>query len=823
MHNEISLNKNNKITKISRCFMLVSGVLFLFQHSIATAQTDAGVIRGKIVDETEMPLFAVSVALGTSGRGTVTDADGTFAIRGVESGYHTLLTSAVGYKRKSVRVEVPTDDQIHVTIRMEEETLEIDEVKVIGKNQAAIQREKGFAISGVDMQEFELQTVQAADMLDRTAGVRIRREGGLGSDVQYNINGLSGKSIKIFLNGIPIDNYGASFSLSSIPNSMIERIDVYKGVVPAYLGDDALGGAINVITRKSFVNSLNVSYSTGSFNTHQAAADGRFRDERTGFTFSGNAFYNYSDNDYEVWGDKVYTVDEQGKKEYITARRFHDSYQSAGIKADVGFTNVAWADRFMVGGLISEMEKDIQHGMTMEIVYGNRAAAQNTGLIHAEYRKRNFLIEHLDVDLFTSFSRLERQIVDTIPYMYNWRGNRVYNERTGEWYEWSGGAEAGDPTLNKDDEKKWSGRIKMQYRLNGRNKVAFNLLASDFSRNPDDPLLPRSERELIDTRYLTKNVWTFNYEHAALEDKLKATAFFKYYFQNLRLKDAVRSRTEGLTSIELDDDTRDKGYGIAASYAITPQIKLMASAEDALRLPSGSEIFGVVSENIDPAYDLKPERSRNLNLGFDAGPFQLGLHQMGLTTNFFYRDITGMIKRGVPDQFSESTPHVNLDDVRSTGVDVEVNYHYQQSISWISGVSLSNPRFNREFNDEGAKYNYYGDRLRNEPYFTINSNLVIRKRDLFQKGSEWSLQYNFSYVHEFYRNWASLGGANKDVIPTQIVHDAGMRYTFPGQKLTLSADVRNIFNEQVFDNWALQKPGRALYAKISYKINSFKP
>ncbi|WP_036163405.1 TonB-dependent receptor [Marinilabilia salmonicolor] len=794
-------------------------LIFFLQHSFALAQVNGGIIEGQIVDEAEMPLFAVSVALGNSGRGTVTDADGKFVLRGVESGHHTLLTSAVGYKRKSVRVAVPTEAPVQLTIRMEEETLEIDEVRVVGKNQAAMQREKGFAISGVNMQEFELQTVQAGDMLDRTAGVRIRREGGLGSDVQYNINGLSGKSIKIFLNGIPIENYGASFSLSSIPNSMIERIDVYKGVVPAYLGDDALGGAINVITRKRFVNSLNVSYSVGSFNTHQAAADGRFRDERTGFTFNGNAFYNYSDNDYEVWGDKVYTVDEQGKKEYITARRFHDSYQSAGIKADVGFTNVPWADRFMVGGLISEMEKDIQHGMTMEIVYGNRAAAQNTGLLHAEYRKRNFLTDDLEVDLFTSFSRLERRIVDTIPYMYNWQGSRVLNERTGQWYEWSGGAEAGDPTLNEDKEDKWSGRVRMQYLLSDRNKLSFNLLASNFSRRPDDPLRPESERELIDTRYLSKRVWTLNYEHAALGDKLKATAFFKYYFQNLRLKDAVRSRNEGLTSIELDDDTRDKGYGVALSYAVHPELKLMASAENALRLPSGSEIFGVVSENIDPAYGLKPERSRNLNLGFDAGPFQLGLHQVGVSTNFFYRDITGMIKRGVPDQFSESTPHVNLDDVRSTGVDVELNYHYQRTLSWVNGASLSNPRFNREFNDEGAKYNYYGDRLRNEPYFTFNSNVVFRKTDLFKKGSEWSLQYNFSYVHEFYRNWASLGGANKDVIPTQIVHDAGMRYTFPGQKLTLSTDVRNMFNEQVFDNWALQKPGRAFYAKITYKIN----
>lgn len=80
------------------------------------------------------------------------------------------------------------------------------------------------------------------------------------------------------------------------------------------------------------------------------------------------------------------------------------------------------------------------------------------------------------------------------------------------------------------------------------------------------------------------------------------------------------------------------------------------------------------------------------------------------------------------------------------------------------------------------------------------------------------MYYNLGYVHEFYRNWPSIGGANKDVIPSQLVHDVGVAYTFPKDKLTLSADARNLLNEQVFDNWALQKPGRAFYVKASYSI-----
>ena len=43
-------------------------------------------------------------------------------------------------------------------------------------------------------------------------------------------------------------------------------------------------------------------------------------------------------------------------------------------------------------------------------------------------------------------------------------------------------------------------------------------------------------------------------------------------------------------------------------------------------------------------------------------------------------------------------------------------------------------------------------------------------------------------------------------------------YTFPANKITLSFDVKNIFNQQIFDNFGLQKPGRAFFAKITYSI-----
>jgi hypothetical protein len=230
------------------------------------------------------------------------------------------------------------------------------------------------------------------------------------------------------------------------------------------LSDDALGGAINVVLKKSMRNSLSASYSFGSFNTHQANVNGAYRNDSTGFTARGSVFYNYSDNNYEVWGEKVYITNPlTGKVERIRAKRFHDSYNSWGGKAEVGFTDVKWADQLLLGVIFSDMQRDVQHGATMEIVYGNRYATQNTQQLSLNYAKKNFFIDGLDVTAFGSYSYLNRAVFDTVPYIYNWLGQRIDANGDGKWDKWASGAEGSSPTLQTSLEKNLTGRIHVAY------------------------------------------------------------------------------------------------------------------------------------------------------------------------------------------------------------------------------------------------------------------------------------------------------------------------------------------------------------------------
>ena len=80
--------------------------------------------------------------------------------------------------------------------------------------------------------------------------MKVRESGGVGSDMQLTLDGFSGKHVKIFIDGVPQEGVGSSFGLNNIPVNFAERIEIYKGVVPVGFGTDAIGGVINIITKK---------------------------------------------------------------------------------------------------------------------------------------------------------------------------------------------------------------------------------------------------------------------------------------------------------------------------------------------------------------------------------------------------------------------------------------------------------------------------------------------------------------------------------------------------------------------------------------------
>lgn len=800
-----------------KCKAIIFSLFLLISNMFTVAVGINVPVTGVVRSADGGPIDMVTVYVDELSLAVMTDEKGKYQLD-LPEGEYQLVFSHLNYETAVMQITVQAGQtNSPAEVVLEENPVLLSDVVVTGSMANAMEK-KGFAVSVVETLTIALQSVQVNDILDRTAGIRIRQDGGMGSKVNYNINGLSGNSIKIFIDGVPASNYGPSFSLSSIPSALIERIEVYKGVVPGYLSEDALGGAINIILKQRRKESLTTSYSVGSFNTHQWNGAGSYR-WNNGLTIDGSAFYNYSDNSYKVWGkDITFTdtdtwqkVDSNGEK----VRRFHDQYRSLGGKFNIGFTDVKWADQFQLGAVLSKSYNEIQNGATMQVVYGDRHSRRESDVFTLDYSKRDFLIDGLTLKIDGSYSLLNRQTIDTVGIQHDWRGPIM---KDGEYiyYRYAGeiGAEAGGrKTAAVDKDYATMMRGSLNYRVNQHHGLFVNYMFNDFRREVADAYQPAALQALANTRDLQKNIVAVTYENTAFSGRLRTNLFYKHYFQTVVSNEPKLQDNEYITD-RYRRKIEHNGYGATFSFALTPDLFLLASAEKALRLPSANELFGNGSDNSLAALSLRPESSLNANLGFNYDLKVNSLHSFNLNSSVYLRDTKDMIRATLNGQYS-FTYAENLESVFTRGIDAEVSYNYAEKLNIRLNISKFDVLFNTKYDQKGDPYNFYRMQIKNEPSFKFNGQAAYFFHNLLQPGSKTSVHGNISYVNGFYRNWSNVGSNNQDYIPEQFPVDMGITHTFPKNKWVLSLDAKNILDQQVFDNFGLQKPGRAVYAKIT--------
>ena len=101
------------------------------------------------------------------------------------------------------------------------------EVQVIAKSKARQLQEQAYAISLVDMTKHYNTNPTLGKVLNTVTSVRVREDGGMGSNYTFAMNGFSGNQVKFFLDGIPMDHFGSSFNLASLSSNLADHVEVY--------------------------------------------------------------------------------------------------------------------------------------------------------------------------------------------------------------------------------------------------------------------------------------------------------------------------------------------------------------------------------------------------------------------------------------------------------------------------------------------------------------------------------------------------------------------------------------------------------------------
>lgn len=779
----------------------LSVISFLFLFVSLSVFSQQAKLSGKIKTNTNEVADFATVSLKNTTYGGVTGMDGSYSLQ-APAGNYILVVSAIGYKTVEKSVQLSADKETKVNLTISEEATELDEVVIVSNGVSRLKR-SAYNVIAIDTKLLQNSTQNLSETLAQAPGVKLREAGGVGSDMQLMMDGFSGKHIKIFIDGVPQEGVGSSFSLNNIPANYAERIEIYKGVVPVGFGTDAIGGVINIITKKNLNKwFLDASYSYGSFNTHKSYVNFGQTFEN-GFTYEINAFQNYSDNDYYVDTPvKDFETGAINKKLIEHVKRFNDTYHNEAIIAKVGIVNKKWADRLIFGFTYSNMYKDIQTGVRQEVVFGEKYRKGNSLMPSLEYRKQDLFAKGLDITLTANYNRNVTHNVDTSTYEYNWRGEKRPLRLPGE--------QSYQHTRSNNDN--WNGTFTANYRLGKAHVFTFNHVLNDFTRSNRSMLNSSTTQDAI-AKETRKNISGLSYRFMPAEH-WNVSAFGKYYDQFIAGPIATTTAQDQYTRTTNSIDAF--GYGAAGTYFIIPGLQTKLSYEKAYRLPTNEEMFG--DEDLESGdIGIKPENSDNVNLNLSYNEL-FGKHSVYVEGGFIYRNTKDYIQRKLVDLSGgkSGAAYENHGRVETKGYTLSARYGFAKWVSVGGNFTQMDVRDNVKTVSGGSNQENltYGARMPNMPYRFANSDLTFFKHNLLKKGNLLTLTYDNLYMHSFPLYSEALGSESRFVVASQFSHNLTVSYAIQNGRYNFSFECRNFTDEKLYDNFSLQKAGRAFYGKV---------
>lgn len=759
-----------------------------------------GMISGKVLSSDGEPIDYANVYLKGTTYSCTTNDKGIYHIN-APAGSYTVVFSSVGFEKLELKATIKRKERVKLNVKLKPAT-QLAEVIVVGNTLSKV-KNSAFNATAVDTRELVNTTKTLSEALSKAPGMKIRESGGVGSEMAVTMDGFSGKHVKVFIDGVPQEGVGSSFGINNIPVNFADRIEVYRGVVPVGFGSDAIGGVINIVTpkrqRRWF---LDASYSYGSFNTHKTYVNFG-QTLSNGLKYEINAFQNYSDNDY--WVDapvEDFATGGINKNKLEHVRRFNDTYHNEAIIARVGFVNKPWADRLMAGFTYSHMYKEMQTGVRQEIVYGQKHRHGHSLIGSLEYGKRNIFTRGLDVAVTANYNRNITVNVDTASVKYNWRGETDKLNSPGEQsYQNS-----------RANNNNWSATFTTNYRLNENHLFTVNDVFNSFNRSNDDLLASTVSTDEIG-KITSKNIVGLSYRYMP-NTKFNLTAFGKQYHQYVSGPVASSAAQDNYVKSSRSVDAF--GYGAAGTWFMPFGFQMKASYEKAYRLPTIEEMFG--DEDLEVGdMSLKPETSHNVNLNLSYNA-TFGNNIIYVEAGFIYRDTRDYIQRNILalSGGKSAATYVNYGKVDTKGFSVSARYNFSRWLGLGGNFTQMNVRDNMKTAMGSTMANVaYRERMPNQPYMFADSDINFYWHGLGGKRNVLTVTYDNQYTHKFYYYASNIGSNNNDyMVPDQFSHNLTISYGIKNGRYNISFECRNFTNERLYDNFSLQKAGRAFYGKV---------
>ncbi|WP_417361621.1 TonB-dependent receptor [Galbibacter sp.] len=225
--------------------------LFMSMCFSHTLSAQMATVSGTVSSQ-KTPLEFANISVKGTGFGSATDGAGSFTIANIPPGEYRIIISSIGYKTNARTVKLSVNEHLPLVVQLEEEDAALNEVVITATMKEVSKLESPVPVEVYAAKFFKSNpSASIFDALQNVNGVRPQINCNVCNTGDIHINGLEGPYTMVLIDGMPVvSGLATVYGLSGIPQALIDRVEIVKGPASTLYGSEAVGGLINIITKR---------------------------------------------------------------------------------------------------------------------------------------------------------------------------------------------------------------------------------------------------------------------------------------------------------------------------------------------------------------------------------------------------------------------------------------------------------------------------------------------------------------------------------------------------------------------------------------------